>query len=74
MKLYMYPVSTATRPVRLLITENGIKCDEEMVDILKGTHYQEPYSVAALSSAASIPGPVFQMTAFRTPFQVPVVQ
>ena len=36
MKLYMHPVSTATRPVRLLIAENGIKCDEEMVDILKG--------------------------------------
>jgi glutathione S-transferase len=44
MKLYMHPVSTATRPVRLLIAENGIKCDEEMVDILKGTHYQQPYA------------------------------
>jgi len=44
MKLYMHPVSTATRPVRLLIAENGIKCDEEMVDILKGAHYQEPYA------------------------------
>ena len=42
MKLYMHPVSTATRPVRLLIAENGIKCDEEMVDILKGTHYGAP--------------------------------
>ena len=44
MKLYMHPVSTATRPVRLLIAENDIKCDEEMVDILKGAHYQEPYA------------------------------
>jgi glutathione S-transferase len=44
MKLYMHPVSTATRPVRLLIAENGIKCDEEMVDILQGTHYQEPFA------------------------------
>ena len=44
MKLYMHPVSTAARPVRLLIAENGIKCDEEMVDILKGAHYQEPYA------------------------------
>src|SRR5215468_8281410 len=44
MKLYMHPVSTATRPVRLLIAENAIKCDEEMVDILKGAHYQEPYA------------------------------
>src|ERR1700751_4395817 len=44
MKLYMHPISTAARPVRLLIAENGIKCDEEMVDILKGAHYQEPYA------------------------------
>lgn len=44
MKLYMHPISTATRPVRLLIAENGIKCDEEMVDILAGAHYQEPYA------------------------------
>jgi glutathione S-transferase len=44
MKLYMHPVSTAARPVRLFIAENGIKCDEEMVDILTGAHYQEPYA------------------------------
>ena len=44
MKLYMHPVSTATCPVRLFIAENSIKCDEEMVDILKGAHYQEPYA------------------------------
>jgi glutathione S-transferase len=44
MKLYMHPVSTAARPVRMFIAENGIKCDEEMVDILTGTHYQEPYA------------------------------
>jgi glutathione S-transferase len=44
MKLYMHPVSTAVRPVRLLIAESGIKCDEEMVDILTGAHYQQPYA------------------------------
>ena len=44
MKLYMHPVSTAVRPVRLLIAENGIACDEEMVDILSGAHYQQPYA------------------------------
>ena len=43
-KLYMHPVSTATRPVRLLIAENGIACEEEVVDILQGAHYQEPYA------------------------------
>ena len=44
MKLYMHPVSTACRPVRLLIAENGITCDEQTVDILQGAHYQEPYA------------------------------
>jgi len=44
MKLYMHPVSTAVRPVRLLISENGIPCEEEVVDILAGAHYQEPYA------------------------------
>src|ERR1700683_2015930 len=43
-KLYMHPVSTACRPVRLLIAENGVPCDEETVDILQGAHYQEPYA------------------------------
>ena len=43
MKLYMHPVSTTCRPIRLLIAENGIKCDEETVDIVTGAHYQEPY-------------------------------
>src|SRR6202021_3279035 len=37
------PVSTAGPPVRLLIAENGVPCDEETVDILQGAHYQEPY-------------------------------
>ncbi len=44
MKLYMHPVSTATRPVRLFLAENGIQCEDVMVDILKGDHYKEPYA------------------------------
>src|SRR5262249_27926794 len=44
MKLYMHPISTASRPVRLLIAETGIKCDEEIVDLLKGAHYEAPYA------------------------------
>ena len=44
MKLYMHPVSTASRPVRLFIAETGIKCDEEIVDVLKGAHYEAPYA------------------------------
>jgi glutathione S-transferase len=53
MKLYMHPVSTAARPVRLFIAENGIKCDEEMIDILKGAQYQEPY--ASLNPNSLVP-------------------
>jgi glutathione S-transferase len=53
MKLFMHPVSTACRPVRLLIAENGINCEEELVDILKGTHYQEPY--ASLNPSRMVP-------------------
>lgn len=44
MKLYMHPVSTACRPVRLLIADNGITCEEALVDILTGAHHQEPYA------------------------------
>ena len=32
MKLYMHPVSTATRPVRLLIAENAINCEADIVE------------------------------------------
>ena len=53
MKLYMHPVSTATRPVRLFIAENGITCDEEVVDIFKGAHHQEPY--ASLNPSRMVP-------------------
>lgn len=44
MKLYMHPASTGARPVRLLLAENGIACDEELVDIMQGAHHQEPYA------------------------------
>lgn len=44
MKLYMHPVSMTSRPVRLFIAENGIDVEEEVVDILTGAHYQEPYA------------------------------
>jgi glutathione S-transferase len=44
MKLYMHPVSMTCRPVRLFIAENKIDCEEEMVDLMKGEHHQEPYA------------------------------
>ena len=53
MKLYMHPVSTGARPVRLLLAEYGIACDEEIVDITQGAHHQEPY--ASLNPSRLVP-------------------
>jgi glutathione S-transferase len=44
MKLYMHPISTTTRPVRLFIAENKIPVEEVFVDLMKGEHLQPPYS------------------------------
>ena len=43
MKLYMHPISTVSRPVRLFLAENGIKVEEVVVDLFSGAHHQEPY-------------------------------
>jgi glutathione S-transferase len=40
----MHPVSMTSRPVRLFIAENKIPVDEQVVDLMKGEHYQEPFS------------------------------
>ncbi len=44
MKLYMHPVSTTSRPVRLFAADNNIAMDEELVDLMTGAHMQPPYS------------------------------
>jgi len=44
MKLYMHPVSMTSRPVRLFMAEKGIKAEEEVVDLMTGAHFQEPYA------------------------------
>jgi len=44
MKLYMHPVSMTSRPVRLFIAESGIQVDEQVVDLMTGEHYQEPFA------------------------------
>src|SRR5215475_12119252 len=44
MKLYMHPVSTTSRPVMQFIADNNIPVDMEVVDILKGEHYEPAYS------------------------------
>jgi len=45
MKLYMHPVSMTSRPVRLLIAENGLDVEEQVVDILVGEHLKPPYAL-----------------------------
>jgi glutathione S-transferase len=44
MKLYMHPVSMTSRPVRLFIAENGIACEEQVVDLMTGEHLKPPYT------------------------------
>ena len=44
MKLYTHPVSTACRPVMQFIADNNIPVEMEVVDILKGQHYEPAYS------------------------------
>jgi len=53
MKLYMHPVSTVCRPIRLLCAENGIAMEEEMVDLMTGAQHQEPY--ASLNPNRQVP-------------------
>jgi glutathione S-transferase len=40
----MHPVSMTSRPVRLFIAESGIEVDEQLVDLMAGEHYEEPFT------------------------------
>jgi len=53
MKLYMHPVSTTCRPIRLLCAENNLDIDEEIVDLMTGAQHQEPY--ASLNPNRQVP-------------------
>jgi len=44
MKLYMHPVSNASRPVLLFIAENKIDVEEKVIDLLTGEHLKDPYA------------------------------
>jgi glutathione S-transferase len=44
MKLYMHPVSTASRPVRLLIAEMASNVMRRLSIFLKGAHCEAPYA------------------------------
>jgi glutathione S-transferase len=53
MKLYMHPVSNASRPVRLFIAENKIPCEEQVIDLMTGEHYKEPF--ASMNPSRQVP-------------------
>ena len=53
MKLYMHPVSTVSRPIRLLCAENGIEIEEETVDLMIGAHMKDPF--ASLNPNRQVP-------------------
>ena len=44
MKLYMHPVSTTSRPIRLLIAERELPVEEVIVDLFTGEHVKPPFS------------------------------
>lgn len=53
MKLYMHPVSTASRPVRLFIAEKKIPIEEKVVDLMTGEHYKDEYT--AINPSRMVP-------------------
>ena len=53
MKLYMHPVSTASRPVRLFIAEKNIPVTEQVVDLMSGEHYKDEYT--AINPSRMVP-------------------
>lgn len=53
MKLYMHPVSTASRPVRLFVAEKKIPVEEVSVDLMTGEHYKDEYT--AINPSRMVP-------------------
>ena len=53
MKLYMHPVSTMCRPIRLFCAENGIEIEEETVDLMTGAQHEKRY--ASLNPNRQVP-------------------
>jgi glutathione S-transferase len=53
LKLYMHPVSTASRPVRLFIAEKNIPVTEQLVDLMTGEHLKDAY--AAINPSRQVP-------------------
>ena len=53
LKLYMHPVSTVSRPVRLFIAEKGLPVEEQVVDLMSGEHLGSDY--AAINPNKQVP-------------------
>ncbi|MGE3458412.1 MAG: glutathione S-transferase family protein [Kofleriaceae bacterium] len=53
MKLYMHPVSTASRPVRLFIAEKKIPVTEQVVDLMTGEHFKDEFT--AINPSRMVP-------------------
>jgi glutathione S-transferase len=53
MKLHMNPVSTTSRPILLLLQDEGIPCDLRVVDLMAAEHKREPY--VSLNPACQVP-------------------
>ncbi len=52
-KLYMHPVSTASRPVRLFVAEKKLPVEERVVDLMTGAHYKDEY--VAINPSKMVP-------------------
>lgn len=53
MKLYMHPVSTASRPVRLFVAQKNIPVEEVSVDLMTGEHYKDEFT--AINPSRMVP-------------------
>ena len=53
LKLYMHPVSTVSRPVRLFIAEKKLPVTEQVVDLMTGEHHQPAY--VAINPSTAVP-------------------
>ncbi len=53
MKLYMHPVSNASRPVILFINENKLDVEFKVIDLMTGEHYGEEFT--AINPSRQVP-------------------
>jgi glutathione S-transferase len=63
LKLYMHPVSTVSRPVRLFIAEKKLPVTEQVVDLMTGEHMKPEYG--AINPSRQVP--VLEEGDFRLP-------